>query len=239
MIWFSALVSTQLVSAFMPFITTSVVSSSCCLGYIRAGTLGDIMSDDDENKGHMHNTHITGNQQSTSKYENPISSGLVTEVGGTLQTRFGSKVPNLTPMERIALTANGNLQRIFSSFYDAHVHVTISYCERRKGTSCAVWDRTVHLSVFNQNFCTAQSTITVHSPECIQLIESENVGIGQLFRYLDKLPTFRLKDAGRCPDGGMWRSYELACDELTCDIHEQFNPRAWELVDPNVTDFSG
>ena len=159
MIGYSALVSTRLVSGFMSHCTTPSVLS-CRLGYIRAGTLGDIMSDDDdENKGQMHNTHITGNQQQSKCENHPISSGLVTEVGGTLQTQFGSKVPNLTPMERIALTANGNLQRIFSSFYDAPVYVTISYCERRRGTPRAVWDRTVHLSVFNQVSANAKSRV--------------------------------------------------------------------------------
>lgn len=71
--------------------------------------------------------------------------------------------------------------------------------------------------------------ITVHSDDCIKIVESGEVGIGQLFRYLDKLPTFTIVDAGRCENGGLWRRYTLGSKELTCDILEQFVPDAWEI----------
>ena len=93
----------------------------------------------------------------------PTKSGLVTSTGGTLSSQFGQKVPNLSPLDRIALTANGNLQRIFSSFYDAPVHVHVEQCVKRANggdpstlamnggvLEDAVWDRVVHLSVFEQ-----------------------------------------------------------------------------------------
>ena len=92
----------------------------------------------------------------------PTKSGLVTSTGGTLSSQFGQKVPNLSPLDRIALTANGNLQRIFSSFYDAPVHVHVEQCVKRATggdpsilvnggvLENAVWDRVVHLSVFEQ-----------------------------------------------------------------------------------------
>mmetsp|Transcript_5119 Transcript_5119/g.7564 ORF Transcript_5119/g.7564 Transcript_5119/m.7564 type:complete len:360 (-) Transcript_5119:47-1126(-) len=162
------------------------------------------------------------------------SSGLVTSTGGTLNYQFGKKVPNLSPLDRIALTSNGNLQRIFSSFYDAPVHVHVDKCVRRKPASLeddadAIWDRIVHLNIFDQKFCKATSIITVHSEECVKIVESGEVGIGQLFRYLDKLPTFSIEDAGRCRKGGLWRSYTLGCTEVTCVILEEFVPHAWEF----------
>ena len=101
------------------------------------------------------------------------NNGLVTSIGGTLQSQFGQKIsqPQLSPLERIALTANGNLQRIFSSYYDAPVHVHIDKCRRliethngdgdveskynnenigMKEEEAAIWDRRVNLSVFGQ-----------------------------------------------------------------------------------------
>lgn len=158
-----------------------------------------------------------------------IKSGLVTSAGGTLQSQFGHKIPHLSPLDRIALTANGNMQRIVSSFYDAPVHVYVERCKQRDTTSDAVWDRTVNLSVLNQFFCRATSIITVHSSECVELVQSEVVGIGQLFRYLDKLPTFALLDAGRTPEGGLWRSYQLQCQELTCNIREELSANVWDI----------
>lgn len=103
---------------------------------------------------------------------------------------------------------------------------------------------------YNRN--DSASVITVHSPECADLIEEGSVGLGQLFRYLDRLPTFRLLDAGRSDasnvsnrvsangggggkeeDGGfgrgIWRTYELRCEEVTCLIHEEFHEDTWNL----------
>jgi hypothetical protein len=74
--------------------------------------------------------------------------------------------------------------------------------------------------------------------ECISLIESGETGIGQLFRYLDKLPKFTILDAGRHEQhGGLWRRYVLECEEMTCDIHEQFTSNAWEIKPSDIDQF--
>ena len=238
---------------------------------VGGGTLGDIMA-----------TNSTISTTATNN-NNVIHDGLVTKEGGELNTRF--KGCNFTPMERIALTANGNLQRIFSSYYDSPVHVHVDYCTRRRKKSSnennnsqqqvgsfnysslglydtqkltttqnannddctnndddAIWDRIVHIQVHNRTICKATSIIHVQSPSCVQLIEDGSVGLGQMFRYLDKLPTFSLLDAGRQQrstkdstsgddnifEGGMWRTYELQCEEMTCLIHEEFSRDAWD-----------
>jgi len=108
-----------------------------------------------------------GRDTATKIKSGPTKSGLVTSTGGTLTAQYGVKVPDMSPLDRIALTANGNLQRIFSSFYDAPVHVHVDRCVKREscvygdcgGTDMndvdenqdeAIWDRIVHLSVFDQ-----------------------------------------------------------------------------------------
>ena len=94
----------------------------------------------------------------------PTKSGLVTSTGGTLTAQYGLKIPDMSPLDRIALTANGNLQRIFSSFYDAPVHVHVDKCVRREGSynlddskrNEAIWDREVNISIFDEvsaDFC--------------------------------------------------------------------------------------
>ena len=99
--------------------------------YVGGGTVGDIMS-------------------STNDTISVLKSGLVTSFPhGTIQSRFGSKLGYIHPMERIALTANGNLQRIFSSYYDAPVEVVVESCNKRVDDD-SVWDRCVHLSIFDQ-----------------------------------------------------------------------------------------
>lgn len=99
-----------------------------------AGTLGDIMSGDDNAGG-------------------PSKAGLVTLDGGTLAARFGIQ----SPLDRMALTANGNLQRLFSSYYDAPVHVVVKRSEQllispdtNPANGGVVWDRIVHLTVFDE-----------------------------------------------------------------------------------------
>lgn len=200
--------------------------------YTGAGTLGDIMSSPENN---------LNRNMKTNGYS--IPGGLVTSSGGNLSARFSSKMGGqISPLERVALTANGNLQRIFSSYYDAPVHVIIDHCRlrpksnhtltRQCDTEHFVWDRRVHLSVFNQNFCTAFSEVTICSGEYADLVTKGGVGLGQLFRYLNKLPTFQLLDAGRLEHGGIWREYTLECDNISCRIREEFSSTAWDIVPP-------
>lgn len=223
------------------------------------GSLGDIMSEPNKSSGlHSDATKSKSYVVPPNSKSSVVNSGLVTRADGTLQDNFGVKVRYLSPLDRIALTANGNLQRIFSSYYDSPVHVHVHWCllvstssadaaflaspqTAQKGLNQtsgkplqipippAVWHRQVHLSVHDQKFCTATSEITVYSEECVQLVHGGTVGIGQLFRHLGILPTFALLDAGRTSQGGLWRIYELCSKELSCRIKEEFVPNAWEI----------
>ena len=186
------------------------------------GTLGDIMSP------------TTGNDQVL------FQDGLVTSEELSISKIYG--ITN--PLDRMAITANGNLQRLFSSYYDAPVSVVVDYCHKReqqqekqdteRGNNGYYWDRCVHLKIFDQIFCTATSKVFVHDYECQRLVDSGKVGIGQLFRYLNVLPEFELQSAGpntngNGDDGGFWRQYTLTSSMVTCEIHESFCPNAWNL----------
>jgi hypothetical protein len=79
--------------------------------------------------------------------------------------------------------------------------------------------------------------IQVHSPKCVKLIEDGTIGIGQLFKHMKKLPTFLLLDAGRAGgsiqselNGGIWRTYKLQCEEITCLICEEFHHDVWNVA---------
>lgn len=170
------------------------------------GTLGDIMS------------------------SSPVL--LITDHGESLAQKYGITFA----MDRILVTANGNLQRILSSWYDAPVHVLVDHCTLDSSTG--TWDRLVHLQVqittarrttTSISCCQAHATITIHDDTCQELVQTGQVGLGQLFRYLDRLPTFFLVDAGYNPDGGLWRLYQLNCKELSCTIREDFIPNLWNI----------
>jgi len=192
-----------------------------------------------------------------------MSSGLVTVPRLPLAETFGF----FNPLDRMVLTANGNLQRLVSSYYDSAVSVYVDSCTPRLSASTqsalsstqsqssdvvVVWDRVVHLMVFNQTFCVATSVITVRDHLCVGLVESGKVGLGQLFRYMDLLPEFCLVNADRNnksnndnddndntsdnrnknnddKDTGFWREYTLECAEVSCRIHENFIGGLWDM----------
>jgi hypothetical protein len=174
---------------------------------VAATTLGDIMS----------MGLITGNVGSSS-----LAASASAASGSLIGNRSGAAMASSQeeslaerygidhPLDRMALTANGNLQRLVCSYYDSPVSVTLDSQHRsdpptmmtpvgNAGSVSQVWHRVVHLSVFQKTFCTATSVITVHDPACQALVESGRVGLGQLFRYLDLLPEFTLLGAGKFP----------------------------------------
>mmetsp|Transcript_16671 Transcript_16671/g.36338 ORF Transcript_16671/g.36338 Transcript_16671/m.36338 type:complete len:429 (-) Transcript_16671:164-1450(-) len=57
--------------------------------------------------------------------------GLVTSERNSLEDTYGIS----NPLDRMAVTANGNLQRLFSSYYDAPVVVEMVYSKRRQQQS--------------------------------------------------------------------------------------------------------
>jgi hypothetical protein len=172
---------------------------------IRRTTLGDIMSERRRRRSSPLSrdamlTHPTTFDSVSSREGNGLDPSSLAALYGITH-----------PLDRMALTANGNLQRLVSSFYDAPVSVVVESCALRSMAESSldngqfsamdnqhqVWDRVVHLQVHDRVFCTARSEITVRDPYCQDLVQSGEIGLGQLFRYLDILPMFTLHDAGR------------------------------------------
>ena len=98
---------------------------------------------------------------------------------------FLSLPDTFSPLQRVLLTANGNVQRIISSYYNAPVNVDILY--NRKESSAhekSVFTRSVNIRVKDQICCRAVSTVHIHDEEVLKLVEEQGVGIGQLFRHV-------------------------------------------------------
>ena len=125
-----------------------------------AGTLGDIMSRENEDTDGPISQPAADLSPAL-----PRSDGLVTTAipSGSLASRFGID----HPLDRMALTANGNLQRLVSSYYDAPVQVLVDSCDMLSGfenpesfqininrpnavPKAKRWDRVVYLTVHNQ-----------------------------------------------------------------------------------------
>ncbi|CAM9553667.1 unnamed protein product [Ectocarpus fasciculatus] len=153
-------------------------------------------------------------------------------------------------MERVVLTANANLQRVISSYYNSPVTVDVIFCtEVEQG----VYEREVEISILGHVFCVAKSLVVVHNPACAEAVKTGRVGLGQLFHSLNILPSFELLNAGRRvgrserfqgtrdtingekeeeytgEDGGFWRLYDLRSGHVSCRIYEEFPPDLFGL----------
>jgi len=133
---------------------------------------------------------------------------------------------DFSPLQRIILTANGNLQRLVSSYHNSPVHVKKKYNIK---TAPGKYDRQVSLSVFGQEFAVATSTLEITRDDLIQAVERDGVAIGQLFRHFNILPECEIHAVGTEEDGYFWREYTLAGRGLTCRIHERMRGDMFEL----------
>jgi hypothetical protein len=124
------------------------------------------------------------------------------------------------PLDRVVLTANGNLQRIVSSFNNAPVQVNVL---RNVQVATGKYNREVSITCAGQEFCVATSKITIRDADMIQAVESKKVGIGQLFRKYDLLPQFTLLKTQRNGDN-FFRIYVLKVRCKSCGpLHVQMS----------------
>jgi len=175
----------------------------------------------------------------------------VVDNGLTTTASSSSHLLQFTPLERILITANGNLQRIVSSYHAKVVDVQVVY--NNQTTEKGVFSRqvTLHLDHAPRPFCTATSLVTVTNEAMLTAISSNSIGIGQLFRHFDTLPVFTLHSVqrGTCTnpkntveqdavptskknneDTSFWRLYQLeAAGGITCRILEQFEGNVLDL----------
>jgi len=166
-------------------------------------------------------------------------------------TKFEYPWPKgITPLERIILSANGDLQRMLSAFFALPITIDLIYSQiltpNRPSSSASpstpiVQKRQVHLLCEGRTVCVATSSVTITSPECARLFLEEKYAIGQLFRTLGTAPKFALlkigtgegnsdgfKGAQKNEQGHstkLWRKYTLDVDGVACEITEVFPDR--------------
>ncbi|KAF9946024.1 hypothetical protein BGZ72_000755 [Mortierella alpina] len=127
--------------------------------------------------------------------------------------------------ERILLTANGNLQRLISAYFNKTVTVTILENTQVPLTPdddpavIARFQREVNLLCNNKIVCNAKSRVLIKDQKVYDLVVKNGVGIGQIFRYLDRLPSFELHGLGRT-DKTFWREYSLTIPGVDCRLLE-------------------
>lgn len=148
------------------------------------------------------------------------------------------------PYNGVVLTANGNLQRLMSAWYQSEIKVEVVY--NREIEEALAWntedmkqyDRRVKMSVAGKVFCYATSRVILSDSKAVNAVEGKGVGIAQLYKHFSILPRFHLTDAGvlDAPTGcQLWREYVLSGGGIECRIREDFCPDYLSLVPSTST----
>jgi chorismate-pyruvate lyase len=156
-----------------------------------------------------------------------------------------SRLVDYSPLERILLMANGNLQRILQAYHNKAVRVVVhenkqTPLSRKQEDDYAsddlnddvlrhgvILERKVDLVLEDEaNVCTATSVVTIEDRHYADLMVHKSVSIGQLFALAGVLPDFELVECGRT-DGdrsgaAFWRKYRLSAPRIDCVIIEHF-----------------
>ncbi|KAF8604928.1 hypothetical protein BDV93DRAFT_555342 [Ceratobasidium sp. AG-I] len=141
----------------------------------------------------------------------------------------------LSGIERVALSAKGDLQRTLSAYFSHPISVARGHTtpDPSAPISSASPDspleqvRSVDLVCRGRVVCMCTSTVRMISPAAAQLVLVDKYPIGQVFRSLGRAPAFQLLDVGLTEDAkGLWRVYTLQNEEFQCKIREEFPDRA-------------
>jgi hypothetical protein len=168
----------------------------------------------------------------------PGPRSLETFTSNVTSVKLAPTVP-VTGIERIMLAAQGDLQRLLSSFLAQDIVVTRIYAHTSPRPSEVspetpiTQERRVQLLVgpttTRKLACIATSTVTITSPDAARLFLDEHYAIGQCYRALGRTPHFTLHtvDAKVAPSGRreLRRTYTLETPGLKCDIEEIFPDR--------------
>lgn len=157
--------------------------------------------------------------------------GDLMAAGHSFWGECAAEISQFSPLERVLIAANGNLQRLVSSYLNSEVSVAVSYNRR---VEHGKYEREVTLSVRSQQFAVATSTVTLTREDCIDAVERRGVAIGQMFRYLNIMPRFRLHSVGEQADARFWREYTLEAEGCCCRIREVIMKNVLELPEPEA-----
>ncbi|KAB5591970.1 hypothetical protein CTheo_4602 [Ceratobasidium theobromae] len=152
------------------------------------------------------------------------------------ETSFSFNWPSsLSGIERVALSARGDLQRTLSAYFSQPISVARGYTSPDPSAPISSASpqtpleqvRSVDLICRGRVVCMCTSTVSMTSPSSAQLVLVDKFPIGQVFRSLGRAPAFQLLDVGLTDDArGLWRIYTLKTEEFECRIREEFPDRA-------------
>ena len=128
---------------------------------------------------------------------------------------FARSRVKFSPAQRVALTANGNLQRVLSAWHNERVTIRVLSHERE---SLGLWRRRVILEIGGRAACVARSSVVAQTRTAIEAAAAGG-GLGQLFSRLGGKQEFSLLEVAKS-ETTFSRVYVLSNEHLVCHIEE-------------------
>ncbi|KZT51733.1 hypothetical protein CALCODRAFT_121588 [Calocera cornea HHB12733] len=158
---------------------------------------------------------------------------------GKTLTHFQFPWPReINGIERVVLSAKGDLQRVLSAYFGSPISVLPIFSTPSSslpGPALAspaqpiTQHRTVHLLCASKRVVLATSTVHLLSPRAAHLILDDKYAIGQCYRVMGQNPEFELQevwvDRASTGEERVTRRYKLSTQEMVCEIEEVFEDR--------------
>ncbi|CAE6436697.1 hypothetical protein ACGC1H_004492 [Rhizoctonia solani] len=139
--------------------------------------------------------------------------------------------PNVTALERIALSSPGDLRQSLSEYLDDPVQINVVWDTPRQIGGRTTHTRVMNLSHQHRIICTSLATIRIASDSSYVIRTGANSSAAPL--PFDASPKFTLLAAGiekRLAGGkvqdALWRRYSLTAPGVECEVEESFADRA-------------
>ena len=141
-----------------------------------------------------------------------------------------------TPIERIILTCQGNVQQVLSAFFNSQINVKIINHQNLHSNATTdnqiinhpnSYTRKVKIYAGDEMISVAESEIIVYDPLVGELLEKS--GIGQMFQSMGVKPHFEMMEYGKSVNGGLFRTYVLKTRQVECKITENYHPNIFNL----------
>lgn len=119
------------------------------------------------------------------------------------------KIKGFNPLQRILLATSGTLQGTLSAYFGKPVTIEMVSQHTPRSDAPGVIRRKVKLVCDSRPVCFARTTIYTTDQRIIDLINTQELGLGQIMQQEDIKPEFKLKRVGQNASR-FWRDYSLS-----------------------------
>lgn len=132
-----------------------------------------------------------------------------------------NQIEEFNPLQRILLATSGTLQSTLSAYFGESVTIEVVSQHVPRADAPGVIRRKIRLVCNSKPVCFAETTIYATDSEVIELINAQELGLGQIMQKQGIKPEFKLRRVGQ-DSSRFWRDYLLSgpqgSDLLDCGV---------------------